>query len=251
MLRFVWIAAVVCAGVCHAAQSPWDGTWTMNPDKSTIKPAPFSLEKSGARYTLHYDGVYTFACDGKEYSSPTRTEVRCHESHGSMHLVVSRAHRSMWRGTFSPGPQPNTMIASVSRTMGGGKTVIETASYRRAGEAGTSLAGDWKPVKMRFDVPDRAILRVHDGFLYYMDTLDGNVADAKLDGTPAPWLDPHPKNQQWSNRMVSPRKIVGHALVDGKPVNTETLELSPDGKSIKIWLGEDESAGYAIFEKSA
>ena len=90
---------------------------------------------------------------------------------------------------------------------------------------------------------------MHDGFLYYLDTFDGNVADAKLDGTPASWLDPSPKNSQWSNILVSPRKIVGHALVDGKPVNTETLELSPDGKSIKIWLGADESGGYAIFEK--
>jgi hypothetical protein len=30
-----------------------------------MKPTPVVLERLGKQYVLHYDSVYTFACDGK------------------------------------------------------------------------------------------------------------------------------------------------------------------------------------------
>ena len=239
----LWLVTASCV-----AQNPWNGTWRVNQAKSTLKPTPIGLEQAGNRYTLHYGDVYTYACDGKEYPTDMALTVRCQGDAKTMMLILSIPGHPIWHWTFRPSPDGTAMEATVSHSRVGKPPAVERDSYVRTKGSGGSLVGDWKGVTMSLVTPDTAVLRVHGHHLYYLDTWDGNVADARLDGTPAPWLDPHLQSDQWSNKLVSPRRIVGHELITGKPVNTETLELAPDGRTIKLWLGDDE-AQYQILDR--
>lgn len=226
----------------------WNGTWTVNQAKSRLKPTPLVLQKSGQRYVLHYDSLYTFACDGRAYPTEVAMSLRCRESGGAMTLDLTIPGHRIWRWSFRVGPGGQTMTATLLHMRVGKKPSVEKDRYLRSSGPGTGLLGSWTGIRKVLMNPDRAVLRVHDGYLYYLDTWDGNISDARLDGTPAPWLDPHQKNDAWMNQRVSSERIVGHELVDGKVVNTETLQLSPDGKFIKLWLGDDEN-GYQILDK--
>ncbi len=239
----LWFVTASCL-----AQSPWNGRWKVNQAKSTLRPTPVVLELSADKYTLHYGGLYTFACDDKEYPTNMALTLRCQGGAKAMTLTLSIPGHWIWRWIFRPSSDGKTMDATLSHNRVGKAPSVEKDSYRRFSGSDASLVGAWTGVKMLLVTPDIAVLRVHDDFLYYLDTWDGNVADAKLDGTPAPWLDPHLPDDQWSNKLLSPRRIVGHALVSCKPVNTETLELAPDGKTIKVWLGDDENQ-YQILDK--
>ena len=230
------------------AQSPWNGTWKVNQVESTLKPTPFALEQAGDKYTLHYGDVYSFTCADRQYPTNMALTLRCQGGAKMMALTLSIPGHWIWRWTVRPSPDGRAMEAVVSHNRIGKAPSIERDSYVRLSGSGASLIGAWMGVKMLLVTPDIAVLRVHDDSLYYLDTWDGNVADAKLDGTPTRWLDPHLPKDQWTNKLVSPRRIVGHELVAGKPVNKETLEIAPDGRTIKLWLGDDESQ-YQILDK--
>ena len=158
-------AAVLLVAAPCAAQGAWNGIWKVNQAKSTLKPTPMVLERTGNQYTLHYDSVYTFACNGHEYPTGMGLTVRCQGSANSMSLRLSIPGHLIWRWTFTPSVDGRTMNATISHSRVGESPSIEKDTYARAG-AGVSLSVSWTGTRMHLVTPDSAILRMHDGLLY-------------------------------------------------------------------------------------
>src|SRR5262249_15455764 len=61
---------VLAAGAAHAADSPWSGTWKLDPARSHLTGQTFTPSK-GAGELLHFEdgstASFDFGLDGKEY----------------------------------------------------------------------------------------------------------------------------------------------------------------------------------------
>lgn len=127
---------------------------------------------------------------------------------------------------------------------------MQVDEYVRKAGTGKGLEGTWQGVVTTIKGPLTYVLRLEDGALYYLDTMEGAASTAKLDGTPALFDDPHPDNVRWMNRWDGARKNVGGYLLNGKPQMQEILELSPDGRTLKKLgcrrSGQSLRAGQAL-----
>lgn len=168
-----------------------------------------------------------------------------------MRIELSQAGQlaSRWKLT-AIHPDGVGMTETVTEISAGVPPGIEHDEYLRSGPHSGTIVGSWLGVRTIFDGTDALELRIHDGFLYFRDARDGDISDAKLDGTPAPFINPggH-KGITWSNVLETERRIVGHALKDGRALNTEVLELSADGKSIKASQPGSPSEFEAVYER--
>ena len=98
-------------------------------------------------------------------------------------------------------------------------------------------------------MPKRNQLRIHDGALFYLDTMQGAKTDSRLDGSPSIFRDSHPDNVRCINRWDGQRRIFGAYLLDGTPHFQEILELSPNGRTLKNWAVGDEENVYVLTKR--
>ena len=187
---------------------------------------------------------------GLDYPGQGSSSVRCSRLAHGIKVELKRAGElsSIWElNLHSDGI---TMTNTVTEFSAGVPPSIEHDEYRRSAADKQSIAASWTAVRTIFEGTDALELRVHDGYLYFRDARDGEASDAKLDGTPALFLGANARSGiTWCNVLESDRRIVGHALKDGKQLNTEVFELSSDGKSIKASQPGSPNQFRAVYEK--
>jgi hypothetical protein len=242
--------AVLLSACPVVAQSPWNGTWEL--DKATLHllPPALSVEVSGAHYTLKRDATYRFDCDGRDFPGPDSRSVRCERLPHGIKVELKRDGKLSSTWQLEVHMDGVTMTDIVTDFREGVQPAIEHDEYRRPAPRNGELAGVWTGVRTEIEGSDALEFRIHDGFLYFRDGRDGESSEAKLDGTPAKFLGPgsHPEIT-WSNVLENERRIIGHALKDGKQLNTEVFELSSDGKSIKAYQPGSPEHFQAIYVK--
>ena len=215
------------------AQSPWTGTWKL--DASTLHdvPVPLVIEMSGTHYILKQGATYRFDCDGHDFPGPDSGSLQCTALPHGIKVELKRNGKLSSTWELRLHPDEVTMTDTVTELHEDIPPNVEHDDYRRPAPGNGALAGTWTGVRTIIEGSDALEFRVHDGFLYFRDARDGEASDAKLDGTPAKFIGSGNPEVTWSNVLETERRIVGHALRNGKQLNTEVFELSPDGKSIK------------------
>ena len=256
-MRRLWAALpCLCASICasrlggQTSSSPWNGTWKLNKTTFHALPPPLTLEILGEHYTLTQGAMYHFDCDGKDSPASHSDTLRCTASlHG---IKVELKHAGQLGKIWEIDLHANgvDMTDTVTEFRAGGQPSIEHDGYRRSGPGSRSIAASWIPVRMTPEGNDALEFQIHDGFLHFRATRDGATSDAKLDGTPAPFINEGvPPNITWSNVLENERRIVGHPLKDGKAMATMIFELSEDGRSVKASIPTSPSRMEAIYEK--
>ena len=245
----LFVLGVTCVSGTSFAAGPWDGTWALNPEKSHIVPPTLTIKRAGQRFVISTGTTYNLVCDGKEYPAPHSASFRCDPP--GRNLVFERKVGDIpdRRWELAQSADGFELTETVTSYLPGVPPSTERSEYKRSAHSDRALAGMWMGVRTTIVGGDAIELRMHDGSFYFRDAEDGDISDAKLDGTPSPFLNAGvPLGITWSNVLESDRRIVGHPLKDGKPYGTEVMELSPDGKSIKL-SHHDETGSYEIFEK--
>lgn len=217
------------------AQSPWNGIWKLNKATMHAVPPTLIVERSGTHYTLKQGATYRFDCDGHDFPGPASNSVRCANLPHGIRVELKRDGKTTSTWELRLHMDSVTMTETVTDVHEGVAPSIEHDEYRRSAPTNPGLAGIWIGVGTMVEGSDALELRIHDGFLYFRDARDGEISEAKLDGTLGKFIGPgRQPGITWSNVLENERRIVGHALKDGKQLNTEVFELSPDGKSIKV-----------------
>jgi hypothetical protein len=246
-------AAILASCFLPFGQSPWDGTWKLNKATVHIIPEPLVVEQSGTHYTLKQGASYRFDCDGRKYPQPGSTAVQCLARLHGFKLSLYQGERlvSTWELEVHPGG--NTMTDTVTDFYPGVPPAIEHDEFQRSklGASTTNrIAGAWTGTRAVLEGSDALELRIHDGSLYFRDARDGEASDARLDGSPALFIGRDAQSSvRWTNRLEGDRRIVGHAVRDGKELNTEVFELSADGKSIHASQPGSPNQFEATYEK--
>ena len=233
MQRLSLFAPLTCFGAASAmAASPWDGVWKLDVASSTLNPGDLAIQRRGAGYRWPGSFPYSAICDGRSRPGPDGFDLVCTQAGRRTRVVLLEHRRLFSRTTYEVTPDGRSLRAHV----------LEVDRYTRRSGGGQGLAGCWHGTNTTFDGPLTYVLKLRGDSLYYLDTVEGAVSTAPLDGRPAPFQDPHPDAVRWSNRRVGPRRIEGAYLLDGKPHLQEVLELSADGKTVRNWaVGNEES----------
>lgn len=225
----------VCSIPSLAYDSPWSGTWKMDPGKSKLTGQTFTYTAAGGKF--HYaDGTfqYEFSCDGKQYPTIADRSLVCTGSmeagydfaYSANGKVLSKSHVS-----FSSDGKTMTE-KGVSMHPDGTTSNYAEIDTRESGTTG--MAGKWKSSKV--DTSASVIkVEVSGNTMHLENSRSKTVVDAKLDGTFVPVSGPTvPPGAMESYKAEGASKMRFSGKVNDKVFFEGVQTISADGKTMTI-----------------
>jgi hypothetical protein len=226
------------AGGLAAAESPFAGTWKMNPAKSKLTGDTMKFEKTpSGKIRSSASGVsYTFNVDGKEYTGPFGEAI-----------VWKQIDDSTWETTYTQkgillstdttklSPDGKTLTVVSKGTKPDGETFQDTTVYERiAGEKG--LLGRWRDKEVKVSAPETLEIKPFGPNGLLMTSLGYKwTFEAKFDGKDYPVTGPTvPAGLTGVLRHIGSHSL--HLVVkkSGKALFRETYTVSRDGRTLTI-----------------
>jgi len=225
------------AGAASAADSPWNGTWKLDPQKSHLTGQTFSYsERPGGM--LHYeDGSsvsFDFGLDGKEYKTfSNRTTTWTAAGKNSWERVTRIDGKVFAKGRVALSEDGKTLTMTFSGTRPDGQEFREEDVFSRV--TGTDgLAGTWRTAKVTDPTGPQTfvISSPAPGVLHY-DIPDLKVSvECSADDKDYPITGPTaPPGATISFRRVSPTKVRYTMKINGKPDSMGVQTIAADGGS--------------------
>ncbi len=246
-------AALLSAGAAtaSAADSPWNGTWKLDPAKSKMTGATdvVAITPDG-RYTVTTSGLtYNFACDGKDYpvmdghftlactkASDTELDFVAKTPTGE---ELSRTKRSVSDGG-------KTMTAETTGKSADGTPFHSVDIFHKV-SADKGFAGTWQNTKVQVDdISSFDVNATEDSITFNYPRRKATLT-AKLDGTPAADEGPHPDGVMISLKGDGPLTIHETDSLNGKDLEHDTMSVSQDGKSMTIEVLRTDNSQKQIY----
>jgi hypothetical protein len=256
-LLLVGALLAVPTGAALAADSPWSGTWTLDPAKSHLTGETFVYSK-GAGNLLHYsDGStanYDFGIDGKEYTAWANRTVTWtaagKNAWDSVYKAEGKVLRKVHRQLSADG---KTLTITTAGTRPDGSTYHDESVFERV--TGTDgLIGTWRSVKVASNGPQRFVISSPTpGVLRYeLPDLQESV-EGRADGSDHPVTGPGaPPGFTSAFKLVNPTKLTYVLKINGKPDSYGVQTLAPDGRSFTdtTWSpGKENEKTTAVYVK--
>jgi hypothetical protein len=236
MKKLVLICALAFTLPALAADSPFAGTWKLDPSKSHLTGDTFTYSKA-PNGMMHYDdgaNSNDFGIDGKEYPLPNghTTTWTANSDHSWTSVnkfngtVIGTAQREL-----SADGKTYTIHAVGKRA--DGTPYDETIVYTRV--SGTSgLIGKWRNTKYTQQESSTMVISFPSpGVIKWEYIEDKGSFTGKTDGSDLPYTSPTLSgNFTISVKMEGPRKLSNITKHDGKPIQYGTDTVSADGKTI-------------------
>jgi hypothetical protein len=228
----VWFAASLA--VMSAADSPFVGTWKLNPGKSqfTGTTSTYEMLPSG-EWQVTADGMtFKFKMDGKEYPS----------EYGSTQ-AWKQIDANTWESTFKMGgmttmattrisPDGKTMTVNTTGKKPNGDDNSESFTSTRV-SGGPGLAGKWKTTKVSPTTESWEITAYGEGGITVKSPEYNMACSTHLDGKDFTCTGPTiPKDYSMSARKTGSRSIEFTEKIAGKAISTDVFTVSTDGKTM-------------------
>jgi hypothetical protein len=245
-------------GSALAADSPWNGTWKIDPTKSHFTGDTFTLTK-GPGNMLHYsDGStasYDFGVDGKEYKSwANRTTTWTPAGNNAWDTVTQADGRVLAKSHRQLSADDKTLtITSTGKRPDGTPFHDEEVFARASGTAG--LIGTWRSIKVSEPSGPRefVISSPAPGVVHYEVPDMKATAEGRTDGSDDPLASPDmPPGMTISFEKLSPTKLKYVMKVNGKTDNMGEQTLAADGRSFSDvnWIpGKEDEKTTGIYVK--
>ena len=224
----------VCATVVTAADAPYIGTWKLNPARSQLTGETLSIEKT-AGGGFHYDVqgfAYDFNLDGKEYPLPDGGTTSWTAVDKKTWKVTNRRNGRI-SATYRLIVDGDTMLVESSRSKASGGTTEESSKAMRV-SGGSGFVGRWRISAITSVVIDTIQIAPNgnDGVtLTFSDS--GAVCTGKFDGQDYPLTGPFVgKGQTYVMKRTGPRSFDIVEKLNGKPLYTDRVSVSEDGKTL-------------------
>ena len=139
------------------ADSPFEGTWKLDPAKSHLAGDTMALEDAGGgsiKYT-DSDQSYTFKPDGSPFTTPTGSDRTFSKNADGSYTVTVKLHGTLLRtNTWTPSSDGKTMTVESKGTKPNGDTFDDTTTFVRTAAAGSGIIGEWKSTKVKLSSPN-------------------------------------------------------------------------------------------------
>jgi len=234
----VLLLVLVAAAAVLAADSPFAGTWKLNPAKSEFTGTTIAFEQAaGGGMKMTADGQsYTFKVDGKSYpafmgNAATWTQVN--PTTWQAAYKKPDTGLALFTQMLALSPDGKTLTSTYRGSKPSGEAFEDSTVFQRvAGTAG--LAGTWKSAKVQIGSPDTLQIMAgkDDGLVFAMPAYT-MTADVKFDGKDYAVSGPTlPAGFTMGLRRIDVRSFEMITKVGGKVVYRETFTVSADGKTL-------------------
>jgi hypothetical protein len=215
------------------AASPFEGKWKFNPSKSKITGTSDSIAAAGPNSWKFTYGSYswTIKADGTDQPTPFGNTVALQ--------VISPAKWQLTNKTKGKVTTTETWVLSedgqsMTRTAVGkrenGEPINDVTKEKRV--AGTKgFEGTWESIDYKGAPPEVDIENASDSGLTVLIPAEGLKLAVTYDGKDHAVEGPRiPPGMTISAKLTSPRKIAASTKMKDKVLDTETWEVSADGK---------------------
>jgi hypothetical protein len=175
------------------AESPFDGTWTLNTSKSHLAGDTMSYADAGngmLKYT-DSDQAYTFKPDGSSFTTPMGTERTFLKTGDDSYTATSKKGALLLRTTtIKVSSDGKTLMEESKGTKPNGDNFDDTFTYIRT-SPGTGLIGDWKSTKVNLSSPNSLTIQTDntDGVTLVLSAIKA-TCQAKWGGKDFPATGP-------------------------------------------------------------
>jgi hypothetical protein len=239
-MKATWIICSLLAlpaGAACAADSPWNGTWKLDPQRSHLTGQTFTYsERPGSM--LHYEdgstASFDFGLDGKEYKTWANRSTSFTPAGKNAWDVVTKANgRVLAQGHFVLSEDAKTLTMTFTGTKPDGSAFHEEDAFTRV--SGTDgLIGTWRASKVKGPSgPQSFVISSPAAGVLHYDIPDMKAsAEGRADGTDHPITGPDiPPGMTIGFKLVSPTKVKYTIKIDGKPDSIGVQTIAPDGGS--------------------
>jgi hypothetical protein len=245
-------------GSALAADSPWSGTWKIDPAQSHFTGYTFTLAK-GPGSLLHYsDGStadYDFGVDGKEYKTwSNRTTIWTAAGNNAWDTVTRADGKVLVTSHRQLSADEKTLTMTFTGTRPDGTAFREEEVYDRVSGTG-GLIGTWRSIRVSEPNGPRefVISSPAPGVLHYEVPDMKAHAEGRTDGSDTPLTGPDmPPGSTISFKMLSPTKIRYVMKINGKTDSLGEQTLAADGRSFSDvnWNpGKEDEKTTGVFLK--
>jgi hypothetical protein len=230
-------ALLVLASSALFAQSPFDGTWALNQQKSKLVGETMTIEDAG-------DGAIKFV--NPNFSTTVKTDgTKAQTPEGGTMAIVKKDdntyHRTDWfkdkelsQADWKLSNGGKTLTVDEQGTMPNGQQYNNTNSFTRvSGTAG--LVGKWKTTSVKMSNPVTFKMKLTgDDLVWDIPEFQGSLK-AKTDGQDAHPTGPTvPESFTLAVTKQGPRTLSMTEKLQGKTIFTGTYTVSADGKTMTM-----------------
>ena len=246
----VLLALLFLSPVAGLAQSPFDGTWTIDADTTQLpqKPATYLLAKEKFRWSGK-----EITADGTDQKVPETgywdtVSVRVVNDH-TVEIISKKAGKTMFTEVDTVSPDGRTLTQLVKDTTEAEAVTIETISKRvEEAPAGSHvLSGSWQAYKTNKSKNGSTIRYKCTAEGFSAETPLGEKFDARFDGNYYP-VEDDPAHTMVSLKLLSPNSVEQTAKRDGKIVGVLRLTVALDGRTIHGTYENKEADTTTSFE---
>jgi hypothetical protein len=237
-------ASILCSllalppAAAFAADSPWNGTWKLDPARSHLTGQTFTLT-GRPNGMLHFaDGSsasFDFGLDGKEYQTLPGRTVSWTETGKNNWDRVGRVHgKKIYRARVVLSENGKTLTMKFTGTRPDGNAFHEEDVFSRV--RGTDgLIGTWRATKMTgsFGEPETFVISSPAPGVIRYEIPDLKVSvEGRTDGTDHPLTGPKvPAGATISWTRLAPTRIKYVMKIEGKVDNEGVQAIAADGRS--------------------
>jgi hypothetical protein len=232
------VSVIALASSPVGAQSPFDGTWVLNQQRSDFTGTTMSIEDAGngAIKFVNPNFSYTVKVDGTKAETPSGATVAIQkQGDASYHQTVWRAGKELSQADWKLTNGDKTLTIREYGTRPDGEKFDDTSTYTRVAGA-SGLAGEWKTSAVKLGNPTtyRISIGAGDQMTWDLPAMKATWK-GKTDGS-----DVRPSGPTVSDTLTlavtrqGPRALSMTQKLQGKTVYTGTYTVSDDGKTMTV-----------------
>jgi hypothetical protein len=225
-------------GTLWAATDPFAGTWKLNPAKSKLTDQ-MRVEAAGPNKYVFYlsaTNPETIIVDGTDQPGIFGTTLAVSVLGPNQWRVVRKKDgRMLISAIWDLSADGNTLTDNFTGYRADGSTNNLLYKYTRT-EAASGFAGTWESISEQVNSTyEMQIQPYEDSGLSFIIPAQKMTKSVKFDGKDYPGQGPNlPAGYATSGRRVSDRAVELTDKINGKLLDTQQVEVSPDGNALVI-----------------
>ena len=232
------MVACLAMGVLRGSDDPFVGEWKLNPSKSKFSDEMKVESKAGNRFAFDFGGgsAETITADGTDQPGDGGTTLSVTvQGPSSWKIVRKMDQRVLITANWKLSDDGTTLTDDFTFFAPNGSASNVKYTYKRAaGKSG--FAGTWKGTSDTVNAV--FVLKVQtyegDGFSF-IDSSQEKTKNVKFDGKDYPSVGPNVTPGSASSlRRVNARTVELTDKFNGKTVDTQEIQLSPDLKTLTM-----------------
>lgn len=240
------LAACLVAGALRAANDPFVGKWKLNPSRSELTDEMKVESVEGQKYLFDFGSgnTETIVADGTDQPGIFGTTLAVTVAEpNSWKVVRKKDGRTILTAIWELSEDGNTLTDHFTSNKPDGSTFKLDYVYKRtAGSVG--FAGTWESTSEQMNSAFELRIRIYEGVgLSFVNLAQQTTKSVRFDGKDYQVQGANlPAGFVSSGLRVNERTLELTDKIEGKIVDTQQIELSPDLKTLTMTLRPTSSS---------